>query len=71
MLPGYVLETTQYTYGVTGSIISSNDLLASVTYPPNGQANTESYTDDALGETLSKSDRRIAGRFSSSNRMSQ
>src|SRR5262249_55594515 len=50
-------ETTQYTYGVTGSIINSNDLLASVTYPANGQGNTESYTCDALGEKLTKSDR--------------
>jgi YD repeat-containing protein len=57
VLPGYVLETTQYTYGVTGSIINSNDLLSSVTYPANGQANTESYSYDALGETLTKADR--------------
>jgi RHS repeat-associated protein len=57
VLPGYVLETTTYSYGVTGSIINSNDLLSSVTYPANGQANTESYSYDALGETLTKADR--------------
>ena len=57
VLPGSVLETTQYTYGVTGSIINSNDLLASTTYPANGQANTESYTYDALGEMITKTDR--------------
>jgi RHS repeat-associated protein len=57
VLPGSVLETTQYTYGVSSSIISSNDLLASTTYPANSQANTESYTYDALGEMITKSDR--------------
>jgi RHS repeat-associated protein len=55
VLPGYVLETTQYTYGVTGSIINSKDLLASVTYP--GESATDSYTYDALGETLTHTDR--------------
>ena len=57
VLPGYVLETTQYNYGVTGSIIHSNDLLASVTYPANGLANTESYSYDALGEVTADTDR--------------
>ena len=50
VLPGGSTETTQYTYGVTGSVINSNELLASVTYPATGQANTETYSYDALGE---------------------
>src|SRR5262249_33793145 len=57
VLPGSVLQTTQYAYGVTGSIITSNDLLASTSYPATGQPNTESYAYDALGEMSSKSDR--------------
>ena len=57
VLAGYTLETTQYNYGVTGSIIHSNDLLASVTYPANGLANTESYSYDALGEVTADTDR--------------
>lgn len=57
VLPGNVLQTTQFTYGVTGSIVTSNDLLASVTYPANGQTNTETYTYNGLGQTLSKADR--------------
>jgi YD repeat-containing protein len=55
VLPGYVSETTQYTYGVTGSVINSNDLLASVAYP--GETPTDSYTYDAVGETLTHTDR--------------
>ena len=55
VLPGFVLETTHYTYGVTGSIINSNDLLASVTYP--GETPTDRYTYDGLGETLTHTDR--------------
>jgi YD repeat-containing protein len=55
VLPGYVLETTTYTYGVTGSTINSNDLLASVAYP--GQTQTDSYTYDAVGEKLTYTDR--------------
>jgi len=50
-------ETTHYTYGVTGSVISSNDLLASVTYPPDGQNATESYTYNALGQVATMTDR--------------
>jgi RHS repeat-associated protein len=57
VLPGSVLETTQYAYTVTGSVINSNDLLATVTYPANGQSNTESYTYNALGEMATASDR--------------
>jgi YD repeat-containing protein len=58
LLPGSS-ETTQYTYGVTtaSSGLNSNDLLASVTYPANGQPNTESYTYNGLGEVTSFSDR--------------
>jgi len=57
VLPGGSTQTTQYSYGVTGSVINSNDLLASVTYPATGQPNSESYTYDALGEVLTKTDR--------------
>jgi YD repeat-containing protein len=57
-LPGSS-ETTQYTYGVTTATsgLNSNDLLASVTYPANGQPNTESYTYNALGEVTGYTDR--------------
>jgi RHS repeat-associated protein len=55
VLPGYVLETTTYTYGVTGSLINSNDLLASMAYP--GETPTDSYSYDAVGETLTHTDR--------------
>jgi RHS repeat-associated protein len=54
-LPNNVLQTTRYTYGVSGAVINSNDLLASVTYP--GQSQIESYSYDALGETVGKTDR--------------
>jgi len=57
VLPGGSTETTQYSYGVTGSVIHSNELLASVTYPATGLPNTESYTYDALGEVVTKTDR--------------
>jgi RHS repeat-associated protein len=57
VLPGNVLERTQYSYGVTGPVISSNDLLATVTYPATGQTSTERLTYDALGEVVSKTDR--------------
>jgi YD repeat-containing protein len=57
-LPGNVQETTQYAYGVTGSTISSNDLLASVTYPAIGGPNTtETYNYNALGEATGYTDR--------------
>jgi RHS repeat-associated protein len=55
VLPGYVLETTTYSYGVTGTTISSNNLLASVTYP--GETPTDRYSYDALGEALTHTDR--------------
>jgi hypothetical protein len=45
VLPDNVRQTTQYTYGISGTVINSNDLLASVTYP--GQSQTESYTYNA------------------------
>jgi RHS repeat-associated protein len=57
VLPGGVPETTQYNYGVTGSVVSSNDLLASIAFPANGKPNTESYTYNALGQALTKTDR--------------
>jgi YD repeat-containing protein len=56
VLPAGVTQTTQYVYGVTG-VINSNDLLASVSYPANGQPNVETYTYDARGEMTSKTDR--------------
>jgi RHS repeat-associated protein len=52
-----VPEQTQYIYGVTGPTISSNDLLANTIYPYNGRPNTESYTYNALGEVVTKTDR--------------
>jgi RHS repeat-associated protein len=55
VLAGSLLETTQYAYGVTGSVINSKDLLATVTYP--GQSTTESYTYNALSQALTKTDR--------------
>ncbi len=54
-LPGYTRETTQYNYAYSGSLIDSNDLLKSITYP--GQAQQEVYTYDALGEAATKTDR--------------
>src|SRR5439155_20456425 len=57
VLPGNITQTTQYSYGVTGSVISSNDLLASVTYPVNGKPASESYSYDALAETVTMTDR--------------
>jgi RHS repeat-associated protein len=58
LLPGSS-ETTQYTYGVTTATsgLNSNDLLASATYPSNGQNDTESYTYNALGEGTGYTDR--------------
>jgi RHS repeat-associated protein len=57
-------EVTSYTYGVTnsncsttGSCVTSNDLLASMTYP--GQAQTESYAYNALGQTKTNNDRNL------------
>ncbi|HLJ97197.1 MAG TPA: RHS repeat-associated core domain-containing protein [Gemmataceae bacterium] len=56
VLPNNQTQTTQYVYGVTG-LISSNDLLAAVIYADNGLPNTQTYTYDALGEALTKTDR--------------
>ena len=58
-------QTTQYVYGVsttTGSDICSNDILAALEYPnPStglpSTASEETYTVDALGETLTYTDR--------------
>ena len=58
-------QTTQYVYGVsttTGSDIRSNDILAALEYPnPStglpSTASEETYTVDALGETLTYTDR--------------
>jgi YD repeat-containing protein len=56
-------QTTTYTYGVTiaaDSDIASNNLLASVTYPTDGNpatSETETFTYNALGQSTSKTDR--------------
>jgi RHS repeat-associated protein len=55
VLPNNVRQTTQYTYGISGTVINSNDLLASVTYP--GQSQTESYTYNAQADVATLSDR--------------
>ena len=59
VLPGNVQQQTQYTYGVTtpSSNLNSNELLASITYPANGQNNVESFTYNALGQKLGYTDR--------------
>jgi YD repeat-containing protein len=64
-LPGGTYQRTQYVYGVTtatGSAINSSDILAAVQYPDPVTGNPsssqqETYTADALGETLAKADR--------------
>jgi RHS repeat-associated protein len=56
VLPAGATQTTTYVYGVSG-LINSNDLLASVVYPDNGQPHTESYSYNALGETVGMTDR--------------
>jgi RHS repeat-associated protein len=56
LLPDGSMQTTQYIYGVTG-VINSNDLLASVIYPDNGQNHTESYGYNALGQMVARTDR--------------
>jgi RHS repeat-associated protein len=57
-------QTTQYVYGYSSSVISSNDLLATIKYPDktSGQpssfpADQESFTYNALGGTTRKTDR--------------
>jgi RHS repeat-associated protein len=59
VLPGGVMQQTRYVYGVAGSVINSNDLLAAMIYPPNGQPNTESYAYNALGEVITKQERNL------------
>ncbi len=54
-LPGSPPETTRYNYAYSGTLVSSNDLLSSITYP--GQTQQEVYTYDALGEAATKTDR--------------
>jgi RHS repeat-associated protein len=64
-LPSSAYETTQYVYGVTtgsGSAINSNDILSATQYPDPSTGNPsssqqETYTVDALGEMLTKTDR--------------
>jgi RHS repeat-associated protein len=64
-LPGGAYQRTQYVYGVTtatGSGVNSNDILAATQYPDPTTGNPsssqqETYTADALGETLTKADR--------------
>jgi RHS repeat-associated protein len=56
VLPAGATQTTQYVYGVTGTI-NSNDLLAATVDPDNGLPRTESYTYDALGERTGMTDR--------------
>jgi RHS repeat-associated protein len=54
-------QVTTYAYGVTaggGSNLTSNDLLASVTYPDTGPANdSETFTYNALGQRTGYMDR--------------
>jgi YD repeat-containing protein len=62
VLPGGGQETTEYVYGISGSMITSNDLLAAVYYPDptTGAASSsqaDTYTYNALGETTSSTDR--------------
>ena len=56
VLPGGVTQTTQYVYGITDPI-NSNDLLAQVIYPDNGQNLAENYGYNTLGQMVSKTDR--------------
>jgi len=55
-------QTTQFVYGVTGSVINSNDLLAEMRYPDKSSGDPsstedEDYTYNALGERVTKEDR--------------
>jgi RHS repeat-associated protein len=64
-LPGGAYQQSKYVYGVTtasGSNVNSNDLLAALQYPDKTTGNPsssqqETYTVNALGETLTKTDR--------------
>jgi RHS repeat-associated protein len=64
-LPSTAYETTQFVYGVTtsgGSAVNSNDILAATEYPDpsTGSPSTsseETYTVNALGQTVSYTDR--------------
>jgi RHS repeat-associated protein len=64
-LPGGAYQQTKYIYGVTtatGSTVNSNDLLAAMQYPDKTTGNPssseqETYTVNALGERISKTDR--------------
>ena len=64
-LPSSAYEETEYVYGVTtsgGSEVNSNDLLAATEYPDPSTGNPstsseETYTVNALGQTLTYSDR--------------
>ncbi len=49
-------QTTQYVYGVTGTI-NSNDLLGAVIFPDNGMNLTENYSYNALGQMVGMTDR--------------
>jgi RHS repeat-associated protein len=64
-LPGGTYQRTQYVYGVTtasASGVNSNDILAATQYPDPTTGNPsssqqETYTVNALGEALTKTDR--------------
>jgi YD repeat-containing protein len=61
-LTGGGYQTTEWIYGVTGSTINSNDLLKEMRYPDASTGNSSSsekvsYTYNALGQVLSKTDR--------------
>ena len=65
ILPGDVFQETKYIYGASqsrGDGVDSNDVLVGTQYPDTatGEASAdeqETYTVDALGETLTKTDR--------------
>ncbi|MGC4033603.1 MAG: RHS repeat-associated core domain-containing protein [Tepidisphaeraceae bacterium] len=67
VLPGSASQVTEYVYGVSsadGSTIASNEMLRTIKYPDlsTGAASSstsgqESYTYDALGRVLTKTDR--------------
>lgn len=64
-LAGGAYQTTEWVYGVstsTGSHVTSNDLLAAMKYPDKStgdpsSSEQETYTVNALGQVLSKTDR--------------
>ncbi|HEY1381426.1 MAG TPA: RHS repeat-associated core domain-containing protein, partial [Gemmataceae bacterium] len=63
VLPGTGnVQTTQYVYGVSGSAITSNDLLAAVYHPDKttgaaSSSEADTYTYNALGQTTGFTDR--------------